>query len=362
MAGGQPRARRRRSVRSPRRSRGAGRGRRSWPAVGWVGDPLAGAVRRARGVAGARGHLQHRVRTGPRPAAREPCRHQPRRADTARPRHRRSEGSAGSHRSSPRRRSGASCSASPRPAATWRPCAPRRRRSTAAGGSTGRRCGPRTPSSPAGASASPAPTPTPAKHAGISCFAVDMTAPGVEIRPLVQITGEAEFNEVFLSDVFVPADHFIGELHTGWSVANTTLAHERGTTSRSRSRWSTRRSSRSCSSSPSPTVRSTTPSSRRPRAGIRRAADPAPAQLADALPARARHRTGTGVELGEVVVDRHDPAPVGDGVCGSPATPRAVDGRWARQWLWSGAAWIAGGTSEVQRTIIGERLLGLPRG
>ena len=67
------------------------------------------------------------------------------------------------------------------------------------------------------------------RHGGITCMAVDMTAPGVEIRPLTTMTMEAEFNEVFLDEVFVPSDHVIGGRNNGWTVANTTLAHERGT-------------------------------------------------------------------------------------------------------------------------------------
>ena len=66
-----------------------------------------------------------------------------------------------------------------------------------------------------------------AKHAGISTFAIDMKAQGVEVRPLREITGEALFNEVFFDDVFVPDDDVVGEVNQGWTVARATLGNER---------------------------------------------------------------------------------------------------------------------------------------
>jgi alkylation response protein AidB-like acyl-CoA dehydrogenase len=71
--------------------------------------------------------------------------------------------------------------------------------------------------------------PASVRHAGLTYLIVDMKAPGVEVRPLRQITGEAEFNEIFFTGVEVPVENVIGEVGGGWQVAMTTLLHERGT-------------------------------------------------------------------------------------------------------------------------------------
>src|SRR5437667_5559347 len=69
--------------------------------------------------------------------------------------------------------------------------------------------------------------PNAAKHKGISFLLVDMKTPGITVRPLRQITGEAEFNETFFDNVRLPKENLVGRLHEGWSVAITTLAYER---------------------------------------------------------------------------------------------------------------------------------------
>ena len=91
----------------------------------------------------------------------------------------------------------------------------------------GRRCGPRSPTWPAGGCSWSAPTPSQPKHKGLTYFVVDMQAPGVEVRPLRQITGEAEFNEVYFTDVRIPDAERLGDVGEGWRVSMTTLMNER---------------------------------------------------------------------------------------------------------------------------------------
>src|SRR3954468_14828126 len=199
------------------------------------------------------------------------------------------------------------------------------------------------------------------KHKGISYLVVDMQAPGIEIRPLVQITGDAEFNEVFFDEVFVPDDHLVGALHNGWAVANTTLAHERGTSFPFKEQ----------------VVHEVYLDELWQQAVEAGAVDDV--EVADGLAQafvelrvlrlhnwRTLSRLGRGIEPGpESSVTKLAWTDMTQHLSelalevlgeGSP-----LAGPWSRQWLWSKAASIAGGTSEVQRTIIGDRILGLPR-
>ena len=209
------------------------------------------------------------------------------------------------------------------------------------------------------------------RHRGISCLAVDMTAPGVEVRPLVQITGDAEFSEVFLDEVFVPGHHLIGTVHGGWNVAGTTLAHERGTSFPFKEQvlhesylaqlWGLAEE-RGLLDDPLVAdglaqafveLRILRLHNWRTLSRLGKGEEPGPESSWVKLA-----WTGMTQNLSELalqIVGQASPLWAGAG-----ANPG--QGRWQRQWLWSKAASIAGGTSEIQRTIIAERILGLPRG
>jgi alkylation response protein AidB-like acyl-CoA dehydrogenase len=205
------------------------------------------------------------------------------------------------------------------------------------------------------------------KHAGISMFILDMRAPGVEIRPIHQIDGGKHFNEIFLTDVRIPADWLVGELNNGWNQATAMLMYERvaiGTGSSSgvshpnADRLIEEATKRGLLADPllrqdlmrlysQETTKSLV--SMRTRAELKAGKAPGPGgslgKLHGALIARMM-RTIVGEVFGAdlVTFERGDRAEM-----------------WSRTVLTSFSANIAGGTDEIQRNIIGDRVLGLPR-
>jgi alkylation response protein AidB-like acyl-CoA dehydrogenase len=196
---------------------------------------------------------------------------------------------------------------------------------------------------------------------GLTLFALDMKAPGVDIRPLVQMTGDAEFNEVFLDEVFVPDDQRIGAEHEGWAVASTTLAHERGTNFPFKEE----------------VVHEGYLAELFAEAVSRGTLDDPVVSdaLVDAYVSLVVFRThnwrtlanmskgiAPGPESSWVKLTwSHMTQHLSSAALAVLGDEAPLSGFWQRQWLWSKAASIAGGTSEVQRNVIGERILGLPR-
>ncbi len=206
------------------------------------------------------------------------------------------------------------------------------------------------------------------RHDGISYFLVDMHSPGIEVRPLREITGDALFNQVFLDEVFVPDDCVVGEINNGWRIARTTLANERVSLAGS---WA-----------------SGTGTAELLRVA-RAVADPPLAQIGelvsqgqaiDLLAVRAALKQLSGTEPGATgsvrkllsmryaqrVAELCWQMSAETGALGDAQGQAVSDGDpngayWARQMLQTEAFTIGGGTTDIQLNIIGERILGLPR-
>ena len=189
------------------------------------------------------------------------------------------------------------------------------------------------------------------KHEGISFFLMDMSLPGIDVRPLKQMTGEAEFDEVFFTDVELPADALLGPLHGGWGVGMAVLTSERGhigtsVISLERRLESVSRLAENRDLSPVERQELVTLLSR----GM---AFKAMAQRQGPIASTAASLMKLGITemMFETAMLRAD-----------IAGPHALlDGPDAFGVLSAPGGRIAGGTSQVQRNIIGERLLGLPR-
>jgi alkylation response protein AidB-like acyl-CoA dehydrogenase len=221
------------------------------------------------------------------------------------------------------------------------------------------------------------------KHQGISYFIVDMHASGVEVRPLKQITGSSEFAEVFLTDVRVPRENMIGEPGQGWALAQTTLSYERGGNTLARVTLhvaNLRRLIEVCQvleRDGRPLIEHPLVRQKLGRmivevevmryAGLRtlsrleQGERPGPESSVDKLyysELDKRHQ-----ELVQEIL-----GPYGQVECGLPddlalngSTVRGDDSTWAYNFLWSRAGTIYAGSSEIQKNIIGERVLHLPR-
>jgi alkylation response protein AidB-like acyl-CoA dehydrogenase len=233
------------------------------------------------------------------------------------------------------------------------------------------------------------------KHQGITAFVLPMRQDGVEVRPLRQMNGHASFNEVFLTDARVPHDHVIGEVGRGWAVALTTLAHERGLqtgrffplppagagrTAREAAeeaadyfatyRWYPQRAGRPDLVLPRAreTGRAGDPLVRQAVARVRTAERVARWNAERAAAARAQGgRPGPEGSLAKLwashiarlCAETHGAMTGAPAMLSGPDSP--VGGVIAEVLVSVPAASIAGGTDEIQRNILGERLLGLPR-
>ena len=197
------------------------------------------------------------------------------------------------------------------------------------------------------------------KHRGISCLLVDMRSQGVAVRPLRQMTGQSEFGEVFFDDVRVPAENLLGEENAGWQVTMTTLASERASVLTFHVR-----------------VRDEIADLARLARERGRADDPIVRQRIGACAidahllrlfsywtaTRAERRTATGLEgsLAKLLWSELEQR-IGEAATDMLGPGGALDGPWVQKLLDSRSLTIAAGTSEIQRNLLAERWLGMPR-
>jgi len=212
--------------------------------------------------------------------------------------------------------------------------------------------------------------PDASKHRGISYFVIDMASPGIEVRKIVEMTGGNHFNETFLDEVRIPVEHRIGAENDGWRLANITLTNERVSLSEGGVLWGM-----------GPTPSECLDEIRRLGAG----ADPIMRQRAAAAYTGSFIIDQLGAKVLDAMMTGRDPGPVASirkalsdphaqhlltlvkdlagpaGMIGEQDEHAEETDEWHWAYLFSRALTIGGGTSEIQRNILGEQLLGLPR-
>jgi 3-oxochol-4-en-24-oyl-CoA dehydrogenase len=211
------------------------------------------------------------------------------------------------------------------------------------------------------------------RQAGISYFVCPMGAPGIEIRPLIDMTGEHAFNEVFFTDVRIPADHLIGAENAGWELAKVTLGNERVSLSGEGALWGM---------GPTADDLAALAKDKAKAKGSDGPADPAQrdrlvsvwmeGQILRVLRLRtvsavlAGKAPGAEASVRKALADAHGQHVMNlsrdlAGPWGQLAGTGTPDATWSRGFLFSPALTVGGGTAEVQRSIVAEKVLGLPR-
>lgn len=194
------------------------------------------------------------------------------------------------------------------------------------------------------------------KHKGISYFLVDMKSAGIDIRPLVEITGEARFNEVFLDDVFVPDDCLVGQLGNGWKIARSTLSAERVAMG---------------GKGIGDELEAMIAAAPKSGPGAERVADRLGGLISESvagtlLEARAAQKLLSGGDPGpqssvrKLVGVRHRQA-VAEFAVELSGAAGALETDVVKEFLLTRCLSIAGGTEQILLTVAGERILGLPR-
>ncbi len=197
------------------------------------------------------------------------------------------------------------------------------------------------------------------KHKGISCLLVDMRTPGIEVRPLRTMTGDLTFSDIFFSDVRVPVDALLGPLNQGWRVAMSTLSHERAGVARmhlglSRKLDHLLRDARHRPSLQDPICRDRVAALYSQIACMRWTTTRDLTALGQGMAPTAAGGSGTKLMWARVDQELADLAVALLGLDG-------LSGPWARNLTSSRQASIAGGTTEINRNIVAEHGLGLPR-
>jgi len=205
-------------------------------------------------------------------------------------------------------------------------------------------------------------------HKGIGMFLIDLKQPGVEVRPIIQMTGSGEFCEIFLTDAFVEDRDVVGSPTEGWKMAMATFGFERGGLANAY------RFQRAIDELANLTRRQGAGADDTVRQRVAQAAIEAHVFRATGLRNLTRAQQGqvpgpeaSLVKLFWSEMDKklQETAIAVQGMYGAldPESPWSVEeGRWQYGWMWSQAETIYAGSSEIQRNIIAERILGLPRG